>query len=171
MQRCRRVGNGGFSLVELIIVIAIMAALIAILAPQLIRYVESSRQTADLSNFDRMNTVFRAAVTDPGNLVRDNMLLTWIPNSGAITVTSADNNAMADIIQNTVWQDVDRNVPGRSTASMTATLTIAYNPSSAVGSNVFVVRCTGGLSDGKLKQGLNERFSANIGAGPGGISS
>ena len=44
--------NKGFSLVELIIVIAIMAVLIAILAPAFIRYVEQSRQKADLSAVD-----------------------------------------------------------------------------------------------------------------------
>ena len=40
-------GNKGFSLVELIIVIAIMAVLMAVLAPQLIKYVENSRVQAD----------------------------------------------------------------------------------------------------------------------------
>ena len=39
-------GNAGFSLVELIIVIAIMAALVAILAPQYIKYVSKSRDAA-----------------------------------------------------------------------------------------------------------------------------
>ena len=40
--------NKGFSLVELIIVIAIMAVLVGVLAPQYIKYVERSRKSSDL---------------------------------------------------------------------------------------------------------------------------
>jgi len=67
MRKRRKLGNKGFSLVELIIVIAIMAALIAILAPQLIRYVESSRQGADLTTFNSILSAFRTAVIDQGD--------------------------------------------------------------------------------------------------------
>ncbi len=42
--------NAGFSLVELIIVIAIMATLVGVLAPQFIKYVENSRRALDVSN-------------------------------------------------------------------------------------------------------------------------
>ena len=40
--------NKGFSLVELIIVIAIMAILAAAIAPALIRYIDKSRKADDL---------------------------------------------------------------------------------------------------------------------------
>ncbi len=45
--------NKGFSLVELIIVIAIMAVLVGVLAPQFIKYVEQSR---DLQIFRQLQT-------------------------------------------------------------------------------------------------------------------
>lgn len=53
----QKLNNKGFSLVELIIVIAIMAVLIGVLAPQYLKYVERSRQSADL---DSINTMLHA---------------------------------------------------------------------------------------------------------------
>mgnify|MGYP004591401599 CR=1 len=46
--------NKGFSLVELIIVVAILAILVGLLAPQYIKYVEKSRKSADASNLSEM---------------------------------------------------------------------------------------------------------------------
>lgn len=57
--------NKGFSLVELIIVIAIMAVLIGILAPQFIKYVEQSRQSADLTTVDEIIQAIQVGCTDP----------------------------------------------------------------------------------------------------------
>ena len=42
-----KMNDKGFSLVELIIVIAIMAVLVVVLAPQYLKYVEKSRVSAD----------------------------------------------------------------------------------------------------------------------------
>ena len=58
-------GDAGFSLVELIIVIAIMAALIAILAPQYIKYVERSRESADKTQLDEVMSATKVALADP----------------------------------------------------------------------------------------------------------
>lgn len=44
--------NKGFSLVELIIVIAIMAVLVGVIAPMFLMYVESSREAIDIQNMD-----------------------------------------------------------------------------------------------------------------------
>ena len=47
----------GFSLIELVIVVAIMAVLIAVLAPQFIRYIEKSKQGKDA---DAAGVIWRA---------------------------------------------------------------------------------------------------------------
>ncbi len=54
----------GFSLVELIIVIAIMAVLIAVLTPQYLRYIEKSRQGKDVDAAGVVYRVITAALAD-----------------------------------------------------------------------------------------------------------
>lgn len=51
--------NKGFSLVELIIVIALMAILVGVVAPRLVSYLEKSRVSADSQT---LNSIYKAVV-------------------------------------------------------------------------------------------------------------
>ncbi len=56
--------NKGFSLVELIIVIAIMAVLVGVLAPQFIKYVEQSRRSRDITTAQEVREAVLADIAD-----------------------------------------------------------------------------------------------------------
>ncbi|MCM1569796.1 MAG: prepilin-type N-terminal cleavage/methylation domain-containing protein [Roseburia sp.] len=60
----KEMNNKGFSLVELIIVIAIMAVLIGVLAPQYLKYVNNSKVSTDITNADQIATTINVAVSD-----------------------------------------------------------------------------------------------------------
>lgn len=62
----KRMDNKGFSLVELIIVIAIMAILIGIVGSQVIPYIEKSRVSKDKDVLDTCYTALQAAVAKEG---------------------------------------------------------------------------------------------------------
>jgi type IV pilus assembly protein PilA len=50
----KKKNNKGFTFVELVIVIAILAILVGLLAPQYTKYVEKSRKAADADNLEEM---------------------------------------------------------------------------------------------------------------------
>lgn len=64
MNNQKKMGNKGFSLVELIVVIAIMAVLVGVLAPQFLRYVEKSRQDGDITSIQEIMTAINTGVSD-----------------------------------------------------------------------------------------------------------
>lgn len=91
--------NKGFSLVELIIVVAILAILVGLLAPQYIKYVEKSRKSADANNINEIVNALQVYAADPENeLPADTYTITIAVDSKTkVTVTSetADNAAIA----------------------------------------------------------------------------
>ncbi len=66
-----RKNNKGFSLVELIVVIAIMAVLVAVIAPQLLKYVEKSRQSTDIQTIDNVASALQTYYADDDTRTAD----------------------------------------------------------------------------------------------------
>lgn len=93
--------NKGFSLVELIIVIAIMAVLVGVLAPTYLQYVEKSKKSNDVSTVDSIINACEIAAIDPEVMVDTTTSLKFelTPNDMTITATGASGTA------STTWQD------------------------------------------------------------------
>lgn len=60
----RKKDNKGFTLVELVIVVAILAILVGLLAPQYTKYVEKSRKSADVDNMEEIVKAIQVYAVD-----------------------------------------------------------------------------------------------------------
>ncbi|MCR5119662.1 MAG: type II secretion system protein [Lachnospiraceae bacterium] len=85
--------NKGFSLVELIIVIAIMAILVGVIAPQLIRYIEKANVSADVTTLDSIRSAVTYAASDPEFATSTEALPTSATTYGALAGTILGNIA------------------------------------------------------------------------------
>ena len=100
----KKTNNKGFSLIELIIVIAIMAVLVAIIAPNLTKYLGSSKSSADKKNLDEIQSTLNTCITDyemsNSTLIADGagdtVVLTWSASGSAITGGNATFKALVD---------------------------------------------------------------------------
>ncbi len=61
--KIKRNKNKGFTLIELVIVVAILAILVGIRAPQYTKYVEKARRSTDMNNAKSIETTLRLALT------------------------------------------------------------------------------------------------------------
>ena len=95
--------NKGFTLVELVIVVAILAILVGLLAPQYTKYVEKSRKTADASNLEEIVKQLKVVASDPQYMVQagkyvvkitdtdDGTTITYTASTNAATTTTKDD--------------------------------------------------------------------------------
>lgn len=78
----KEMNNKGFSLVELIIVVAIMAVLIGVLAPAYLQYVEKSKKTKDCSAV--------GSIMDAAEIVAADPAITWEAKAELQVTVGAD---------------------------------------------------------------------------------
>ena len=83
--------NKGFSLVELIVVIAIMAVLVGVLAPTLIGNIEKSRESKDLQNLDSIRQAVVTAMSD------ESVYSSTVPASGSAAAIVASGAGGSNI--------------------------------------------------------------------------
>lgn len=71
--------NSGFSLIELVIVIAIMAVLVALIVPNLTKYLGKSKTNSDDKNIDEIKACFERAVAQISTDIGDPIVTgNWI---------------------------------------------------------------------------------------------
>lgn len=93
MKKMSQKNNKGFSLVELIVVVAIMAVLMGILVPTLVKNVEKSKKQKDRNAIEEIRNTMVTNLADP--LYSDlEATITYNgtnANSKEITITTPDN--------------------------------------------------------------------------------
>jgi type IV pilus assembly protein PilA len=87
----------GFSLVELIIVIAIMAILIGVVALAVIPYLAKSRESKDLSTLDTVCSALSSAVASTQVTGKGSFVYTGAETTGTAE-TDKVNNAMVEVM-------------------------------------------------------------------------
>lgn len=124
--------NKGFSLIELIIVVAIMAILVAIIAPNLSKYLFKSKENTDDSNIDTVRKVYEQACA---------LTNTELCEPEATAAGAAAMGCWTDIDEDTAFYDSDAtDVNGYTAFSSYAAETLEGVPKSKVNGNVFQVK-------------------------------
>lgn len=102
----KKMNNKGFSLVELIVVIAIMAVLIGVLAPQFLRYVEKSRLQKDNQAVNEIAQAAKAAMANETIYNEVGTSTTITPSGKTYTFTTSTTPTFQGELANTVGTTV-----------------------------------------------------------------
>lgn len=94
--------NKGFSLVELIIVVAIMAVLIGVLAPQYLRYVEKSRLQKDNTSISEFVNVLKMSAAEEAVVTKLSAAQTFSFDTDGKLVTTGVATELMDEIKLTI---------------------------------------------------------------------
>lgn len=126
--------NKGFTLIELIIVMAIMAILVGALAPQVIKYVEKARESKDLQLtnvvFTAVQTVIASSEVEVGNITNLSLTDTDDTVSGTTTTVVGYIDSVYAEIEEALGADLDTDAEVKAKCSSkvgkAGTLSINY---------------------------------------------
>lgn len=125
-----KMNNKGFSLVELIVVIAIMAVLVGVLAPMFIRYVEKSRQSTDVQNLDSALSVVQAYYADKEDVVTDEKVVIELGQAISVTGTGLPANRGTDLVTECTSMGIANGTVAKK-GTWTVTAKIEFEPANA----------------------------------------
>lgn len=147
----KKTDNKGFSLVELIIVIAIMVILVAVLAPQYLKYVEKSRVATDTQTTVEFINAMQVVAADPDITLDGSVADKYKVTASGATI-SVSEELVKVLVDNGIMEAGSFSASGdprtstskyQSTAYTTPataiSMTLVYNPTTTTWS----VECTG----------------------------
>lgn len=130
-KKQKNLTNKGFSLVELIIVIAIMAVLVGVLAPQYIKFVEKSRVSADAQQVEEFTGAMTVLASDVDVTLDSTKTYTVTSDTtGKITIS----NDLKTIFDSLGSVDTAKNYSYKSTSykAQAITISLAYDGTAKV---------------------------------------
>lgn len=171
----KKMDNKGFSLVELIIVIAIMVILVAVLAPQYLKYVEKSRVATDTQTTVEFINAMQVIAADPDISLSSTGTYKVTNNGGEKIEVSKD---LGDaLIKNGIMESGSLTGSGPYTSTSryqstaytgtTITLTLTYkdvDPADATKGKIWAVTCTGVDNSGAIASGAGGGGGAGAGS-------
>lgn len=116
----KKKNNKGFSLVELIVVVAIMAVLLGVLVPTLVRHIESSRLSKDKKNLDELRVAMEVALAneDYADITCTNVVI----NSGKAVSVETEGASFDPNLNTNFVKEVKDNFSNKSGFDLTSKL-------------------------------------------------
>ena len=150
--------NKGFTLVEIVVVIAIMLVLLAILAPSLLRYTENSRMQKDDSAMDELCGTVQLALADAE--IFDEACSYAIPNN-YITYTDSSGVYGAKYVDEEFW------APDGSGNAVTITFNPDNNGNYTIANGLVndMTYGNGSVADSRTADNLKQCYFSEMGDG------
>lgn len=111
----KKKNNKGFTLVELVIVIAILAILVGLLAPQYTKYVEKSRKSADVDNLEEIAKAFQVACADVEVNVDAGVYKFTLVKGSNVSESNTSCTSLNDAMDATLGSDWRTSTKGKGT--------------------------------------------------------